>query len=107
MKKSVKKITSIFLSLLMVLSVCSGFSFAASAADTPKAIELVSDGALDCILGAQQSSVWFGNYKQSSNGAGGYNVEPVKWRVLSNDDDENDPPSFETLSNAIDIILNN
>ncbi len=25
----------------------------------------------------------------------------------TDDDDENDPPSFETLSNAIDIILNN
>ena len=50
--------------------------------ETPKAINLAAGG----VLGAQQSSVWFGNYKQSSNGAGGYNFEPVKWRVLSNDD---------------------
>lgn len=26
--------------------------------------------------------VWFGNYPQSSNGNGGFNKEPIKWRVL-------------------------
>ena len=50
--------------------------------ETPKAINLAAVG----VLGAQMSSVWFGNYKQSSDGNGGYNVEPVKWRVLSNAD---------------------
>ena len=38
------------------------------------------------IEGAQRSSVYFGNYKQSSDGSGGFNVDPVKWRVLSNAD---------------------
>lgn len=27
--------------------------------------------------------VWFGHYPQSSNGKGGYNNDPIKWRVLS------------------------
>ena len=51
-----------------------------------KAIELVTGGAAANIAGAQKSSVYFGNYKQSSDGGDGYNVDPVKWRVLSNAD---------------------
>lgn len=27
--------------------------------------------------------VWFGHYSQSSNGKGGFNNDPIKWRVLS------------------------
>ena len=46
-----------------------------------KAINLVS-GKADHIKGAQTSSVWFGNYMQSSADS----KEPVKWRVLSNAD---------------------
>ncbi len=51
-----------------------------------KAVELVTGGAAANIAGAQKSSVYFGNYKQSSDGGDGYNVDPVKWRVLSNAD---------------------
>lgn len=32
--------------------------------------------------------VWFGHYPQSSNGKGGYNNDPIKWRVLSVNGDE-------------------
>lgn len=38
------------------------------------------------IEGGQASSVYFGNYLQSSNGNGGFNNDPIKWRVLSNAD---------------------
>ena len=36
-----------------------------------------SDGTVtwDCV--------WFGHYPQSSNGNGGFNNDPIKWRVLS------------------------
>ena len=38
----------------------------------------------------EYSFVWFGNYKQSSDGNGGYNVDPIKWRVLENDSEDNE-----------------
>ena len=50
------------------------------------AIQLVVNGSGSNIQGAQTSSVWFGNYLQSSDGNGGFNVDPIKWRVLSNAD---------------------
>ena len=50
------------------------------------AIQLLDSGKAANISGGQASSVYFGTYQQSSNGSGGYNIEPVKWRVLSNAD---------------------
>ena len=38
------------------------------------------------VKGVQKSSVYFGNYKQSSDGNGDYLTEPIKWRVLQNAD---------------------
>ncbi|SDJ55473.1 Listeria/Bacterioides repeat-containing protein, partial [Lachnospiraceae bacterium G41] len=49
-----------------------------------KNINLVVNGEADYIEGAQKSNVYFGTYPQSSDGEGGYKVEPIKWRVLSN-----------------------
>lgn len=48
--------------------------------DAKKSITL---GA-SALEGVQKSNVWFGNYKQSSDGNGGFKVEPIKWRVLRN-----------------------
>ena len=53
--------------------------------DGNPAISLVVDGAAANIEGKQGSSVYFGNYWQSSDGNDGYAVEPIKWRVLEND----------------------
>lgn len=53
-------------------------------ADDSKAIVLVNNGAASNISGAQASSVYFGNYQQSSDGGSGYLTEPIKWRVLQN-----------------------
>ncbi|MBR5361239.1 MAG: hypothetical protein IK123_10155, partial [Lachnospiraceae bacterium] len=50
-------------------------------------VVLVDNDAAPNIIGAQASSVYFGNYQQSSNGSGGYKNEPIKWRVLKNDTD--------------------
>ena len=81
-----KKGLSVFLAMLMVFGTFAvggaGLALTASAAETGKAIRLVTNGAADFITGAQTSNVWFGNYMQSSADS----KEPVKWRVLSNAD---------------------
>ena len=53
---------------------------AALAADTGKAIQLVSGGSAANIGGSQKDNVFFGNYFQSNRTT----KDPVKWRVLSN-----------------------
>lgn len=53
---------------------------AALAADTGKAIQLVVGGSADNIGGKQADNIYFGTYFQSN----GSTKEPVKWRVLSN-----------------------
>ena len=53
---------------------------AALAADTGKAIQLVSEGSAGNLGGGQADNVYFGNYFQSNAST----KEPVKWRVLSN-----------------------
>ncbi|MFR5933402.1 MAG: DUF6273 domain-containing protein [Oscillospiraceae bacterium] len=57
---------------------------AALATGTGKAIQRVSNGSAGNIDGGQADNVYFGTYQQSSNASGGYNIDPVKWRVLSN-----------------------
>lgn len=36
--------------------------------------------------GGTNQYILFGSYQQSSNGSGGFNVDPIKWRILSNSD---------------------
>ena len=38
------------------------------------------------LQGAQADNIYFGTYQQSSDGSGGYNTDPIKWRVLENAD---------------------
>ena len=38
------------------------------------------------LEGMSADSVYFGTYQQSSDGAGGFNVDPIKWDVLANSD---------------------
>ena len=86
-----KKILTAVLSLAMVACFVPQMNAPAYAEDsgTP-AIQLVQNGTAPNIPGGQggntESGVWFGNYKQSSDGNGGFLVEPVKWRVLANAD---------------------
>ena len=88
--KQTKKLLSLLLALTLVLGTIAvgfgGLPLRSSAAGSGKAIQLVTDGTAANLPGAQQSNVYFGNYKQSSNGAGDFNVDPIKWRVLSNAD---------------------
>lgn len=57
---------------------------AAPGIDTGKAIQLVDSGTAANIGGGQSDNIYFGTYQQSSDESGGYNVDPIKWRVLSN-----------------------
>ena len=57
---------------------------AAPGIDTGKAIQLADSGTAANIGGGQADNIYFGTYQQSSDGSGGYNTNPVKWRVLSN-----------------------
>lgn len=81
MRNSVKRWIGALLAACLVMAL---LPTAALAADTGKAIQLVSDGAAGNIDGGQADNVYFGTYRQSSDGRGGYNIDPVKWRVLSN-----------------------
>ena len=56
----------------------------AAGTDTGKAIQLVDSGTAANIGGGQADNIYFGTYQQSSDGSGGYNTNPIKWRVLSN-----------------------
>lgn len=66
--------------LLIACLVMAMLPAAALAADTGKAIQLVSGGSAANIGGSQKDNVFFGNYFQSN----GTTKDPVKWRVLSN-----------------------
>ena len=57
---------------------------AAPGIDTGKAIQLVDSGTAANIGGGQADNIYFGTYQQSSDGNSGYNIDPIKWRVLEN-----------------------
>ena len=83
MKKRVFGIlASLVAILLSVSALVSVFSFTASAADGEGSS--VRFGS-SWMTGGSVNGVYFGTYSQSSDGNGGYNKEPVLWRVLSND----------------------
>ena len=46
----------------------------------------VVGGTAANIGGGQAANLYFGTYQQSSDGNGGYNTDPIKWRVLENAD---------------------
>ena len=66
----------------MVLTMAPTVAFAADTTSDPAA----QSNPVAQIKDAQKSSVYFGNYKQSSDGNGDYLTEPIKWRVLQNAD---------------------
>lgn len=83
MRNSVKRWIGALLAACLVMAL---LPTAALAVDTGKAIQRVSNDSNDSagnIGGGQADNVYFGTYQQSSDGSGGYNTDPVKWRVLS------------------------
>lgn len=81
MKNKAKRWIGALLAACLVMALLPA---AALATDTGKAIQRVSSGSADNIGGKQADNIYFGTYQQSSNGSGGYNTDPIKWRVLSN-----------------------
>lgn len=80
-----KRILSLFCALALCLGLLPSAAFAAGT-DTGKAIQLVDSRTAANIGGGQADNLYFGTYQQSSNGSGGYNIDPIKWRVLENAD---------------------
>ena len=74
-----KRMLSILLSFCMILLFIPTGIYADG--ESNKNISL----GLSALKNNQDSFLYFGNYQQSSDGSGGFNVEPVKWRVLSNE----------------------
>ena len=64
-----------------------------------KALQLTKNGVAANIVGAQNSAVWFGSYKQSRPGDD-YNVDPIRWRVLSAADGK----LFLLSDNSLDVF---
>lgn len=75
MRTTGKRLLSILLCLCMAACMLPTVAFAA---DTGKAIQLVNSGSAANISGSQEDSIYFGTYRQSSDGSGSYNTEPVK-----------------------------
>ena len=80
-----KRLGAWVLTLALVVGLLPQTAFAAET-DTGKAIQLVDSGTAANISGAQADNIYFGTYQQSSDGNSGYNIDPIKWRVLENAD---------------------
>lgn len=80
-----KKIISLALAVVMVITLLPMTMVSVFAAETDTTEKNITLGASH-IKGAQASNVYFGTYQQSSDGNDGYNIDPIKWRVLSNSD---------------------
>ena len=74
--KPMKKSLALFLTFIMVLGLLPSVAFAAG---DGRAIQ----SSIKPIEGGQKSSIWFGNYEQSSDGPDGFKKEPIKWRALT------------------------
>ena len=71
-----KKLLALILTFIMVLGLLPSVAFAAG---DGRAIQ----SSIKPIEGGQKSSIWFGNYEQSSDGPDGFKKEPIKWRALT------------------------
>ena len=83
--KTRKQFLSLLLAVCLIIGLLPTTAFAVET-DTGKAIQLVDNGAAANISGGQVDNIYFGTYLQSSAGNGGYNTDPIKWRVLDNAD---------------------
>ena len=81
--KPKRRVLSLLLAVCLVVGLMPTVAFA-TGTDTGKAIQLVDSAAAANIGGKQADNIYFGTYNQSRNGSGGYNTDPIKWRVLSN-----------------------
>ena len=84
-RKMKKRVLSLMLATCLISTMMPTVTFA-EGTGTGKAIQLVDSGTAANIGGGQADNIYFGTYQQSSDGNGGYNTDPVKWRVLENAD---------------------
>ena len=94
MKNKAKRWIGTLLAACLVMAMLPAAAFAA---DTGKAIQLVSDGSAGNIGGGQADNVYFGNYYQSDDST----KEPIKWRVL----DDKTNTGNEGLFLLSDVLL--
>ena len=87
MRKKTRGI-AVLLAVVMLFVMLPQFEMKTEAADNSPVIALVSNGSVSEVLGAQKNNIYFGCYNQSAKSDGGYNQDPVKWRVLSNSSGE-------------------
>ena len=85
--KMKKRFLSLMMTTCLLAAMMPAVAFAAET-DTGKTIQLVDGGTAVNINGGQADSIYFGTYQQGSDGNGGYKKEPVKWQVLSNEEDK-------------------
>ena len=83
--KALKRTTSI---VMVIVGFCLLSKISMSTNATSTTTQIVQNPRIN--QGATQDitvwdCIWFGKYWQSSDGADGYNYEPIKWRVLSVD----------------------
>ena len=73
---------AVALLMLATLAVPVNVAKASAATTNLQNPRTTSDGTVtwDCV--------WFGHYPQSADGKGGFNNDPIKWRVLSVDENE-------------------
>lgn len=87
MREGKKRFGAILLAFSLVTGLLAGFGTeaAVSAEGTgTTARNAIMSG--EDILGGQKDNVYFGTFWQSEDENGGYQKDPVKWRVLSNDE---------------------
>ena len=82
-RKMKKRVLSLMLATCLISTMMPTVTFA-EGTGTGKAIQLVDSGTAANVGGGQADNIYFGTYQQSSDGNGGYNTDPVKWRVLEN-----------------------
>ena len=83
--KPKSKLLSLLLTICLVVGLMPTAALAAGTG-TEKAIQLVDSGTAANIGGGQADNIYFGTYQQSSDDSDGYNIDPIKWRVLENAD---------------------
>ena len=85
-KAGLKAVACALLALTLAVSNLVGLypDVKVHAAGSDKSLQMVTNATAANIEGAQVSTVYFGTYKQSSDGSNGFNTDPIRWKILAN-----------------------
>ena len=114
-----KRLLSVLLTVAMCTSLLPTAAFAADGTTTPTGDQTIMWGTSGIANPVAPSSsdenalytydyVYYGNYKQTSNGGSGYNTDPIKWRVLDADNSYKESENGENKNGLFllsDIVL--